>query len=68
MCKKANVAQAAEQLFRKQQVGGSSPPVGSTEELFLKMLLFYRNGRGHQLTFSKPLNKFMNSNIDFWPG
>lgn len=26
----ANVAQSVEQLFRKQPVGGSSPPIGST--------------------------------------
>ena len=30
---RANVAQSAEQLFRKQQVGGSSPPVGSVYRL-----------------------------------
>jgi predicted DNA-binding WGR domain protein len=28
----ADVAQLAEQLFRKQQVGGSSPPIGSRIE------------------------------------
>ena len=28
---RADLAQLVEQLFRKQQVGGSSPPVGSTK-------------------------------------
>jgi hypothetical protein len=28
----ADVAQLAEQLFRKQQVAGSSPAIGSTEK------------------------------------
>jgi hypothetical protein len=30
---RADVAQLAEQLFRKQQVAGSSPAIGSTEPL-----------------------------------
>ena len=30
LCANANVAQLVEQLIRNEQVGGSSPPIGST--------------------------------------
>lgn len=37
----AGVAQLAEQLFRKQQVGGSTPLVGSTDETTTMVLPLY---------------------------